>query len=287
MDISVYRPLLLGGLWLATCGCQTHVWGQDAAPDLEETSSPSPGTKNWSDEVTASAERVQLFLTAEAKQPLDMKRVFQWSDPVLPEGASLCLLYLHQGRPVASCKVFANGRSLVHTFVSMSDQPLVARADNEPIWTPDKAGLEFRKVPDLAPAEDAARRRIQMKVIARQFSALTDNDEAARQQAVPELRLLPTPLHRYPQDLASDDGVFDGAVFAFVVGGGNPQLFLVLEAVREDEQAIWRYALSRRTLAKLQVSHRGQKVWAVEFFPWQRMTRTASFGKVNLPVVSR
>ena len=126
-----------------------------------------------------------------------------------------------------------------------------------------------------------------MKAIAREFSAITGDAEAKRQQAVPDLRLLPTPLHRYPKDLKSDDGVVDGAVFAFVVGGGNPQLFLVLEAVRQGEQNHWRYALSRRTLAKLQVFHKGQEVWDVAFFPRGRMTRNANFCKLDRPLTTQ
>jgi hypothetical protein len=168
----------------------------------------------------------------------------------------------------------------------MTDQPLVARAEDETVWSPPKSGLEFHQLAGVSPANNAARRRIQMKAISREFSAITGDAEATRQQAVPELRLLPTPLHRYPDDLKTDDGVFDGAIFAFVVGGGNPQSFLVLEAVREEGQAHWRYALSRRTLAKLEVSHRGQKVWNVEFFPQQKMTPSANFCKINLPVTN-
>ena len=114
--------------------------------------------------------------------------------------------------------------------------------------------------------DDTLRRRVEMTTLARDFSAETGPDEAKRQKATPQLRLLPTPLYRYPQSSSDQDGVVDGAVFCFVVGGGNPQILLVLEAVRQDDKLSWRYALSRRTIAELKVFHRSQEVWQVREF---------------------
>lgn len=279
------RCVLLGQDQDAVLG--QDVPGQDAVLGQTEPDRAETLDENRREAVAVSAERFQLYLNSDAGEPLERRTVFQWADPVLPEGKSLCLLYFSEGRPVASCKVYQTRRSIVHTFVSMTDQRLVARMKDDWVWTPPKSGLEFHQVADVIPADNPARRRIQMKAIARKFSAITGSAEATRQQAVPELRLLPTPLHRYPEDQSSDEGVFDGAVFAFVVGSGNPQVLLVLEAVREGEQTRWRYALSRRTLAKLEVSYQGQRVWEVPFFPQKRMTRVASFCKINMPLTTK
>lgn len=277
-DLMPLCALILGPF---TCAAQDTI---PAPPDNAKEKSPQ---EIRSEEVAASAEQFQLFISAEADEPLEMKQVFQWADPVLPEGRSLCLLYFHQGRPVGSCKVYRTRRKIVHTFISMSNHTLEARLNGEIVWTPPESGLEFQQLVTARPDENPARRRIQMKSIAREFSAITGDAEAKRQQGVNELRLLPTPLYRYPADLKSDDGVFDGAVFAFVVGGGNPQFFLILEAVREDKHTHWRYAFSRRTLAKLEAFHKGDPVWDVEFFPRDRMTPMASFCKIDLPVEER
>lgn len=275
--------LIVGVVILESVTLDLTCHAQDPLTQQPVTQSEdAPADQSLSAAVAASAENIQLFLSPDAKEPLEMKRAFQWADPVLPTGKSLCLLYFHEGRPVASCKVYGTKRSIVHTFISMTDHRLDARDGDTSVWTPPKSGLKFHQLADLVPAKDQTRRRIQMKTIARQFSASTDDGEATRQQAVPELRLLPTPLYRYPAGLESAN-VFDGAVFAFVVGGGNPQILLVLEAVREDGESHWRYALSRRTLAKLEVLYQGQRVWNVEYFPRQRMSQIADFCKVNVP----
>lgn len=278
---GLLKVLVVATLLFRALSCSA----QDAAPAPADPAANSPAEKGG-DAVSASAESIQLFLKSAARKPLEMQPVFQWADPVLPEGKSLCLLYFHQGRPVASCKVYRTRRAIVHTFISMTDQPLVARADGEIVWTPPKSGLEFHRIVGARPSDNASRRRIQMKSIAGEFSAITGDGEAKRQQGLNQLRLLPTPLHRYPDDRKSDDGIFDGAVFAFVVGGGNPQFFLVLEAAGAEGPGHWRYAFSRRTLAKLEVFHKEQPVWDAAFFPRLQMTRNASFCKIDLPLTS-
>ena len=278
--LSLKHLLFLCALF--ACGLLLRpAYGQEA---IGNSDGKSEGQTNLS-KVEASAERIQVSLSDSDHTPLEMKRVFQWSDPVLPEGDNLCLLYLHEGRPVASCKVFANRKAVVHTFVSMTDHRLVARIDGETIWSPPESELKFQRLASAVPADDARRRTIEMKSFARDFSVITGEDEAKRQQGVTDLRLLPTPLLRYAQNRNADDGVIDGAVFGFVVGKGNPQAFLVLEAFRDEKsETCWRYAFSRRTLAKLEAFHKQQEVWNVQFFPWSRMTQSAHFCKVNLPI---
>lgn len=279
---------LVRALCIGSFSCLPQLAAQDT---VQAQSDPAPAASPReirSAAVSASAEQFQLFLNADAEQPLEMKRVFQWGDPLLPESRSLCLLYLHEGRPVASCKVYyGTRRAIVHNFISMSDEPLVARSDDQVVWTPPESGLEFQQLVGVRPDDNPGRRRIQMKAIAREFSAVTGDGEAKRQQGIRDLRLLPTPLYRYPDDLKSDEGAFDGAVFVFVVGRGNPQFLLTLEAVREQGRTHWQYAFSRRTFAKLEVFHKDQAVWDVPFFPQRQMTSFANFCKIYVPLKDR
>jgi hypothetical protein len=120
-----------------------------------------------------------------------------------------------------------------------------------------------------------------LKTIARDFSADMGQGEAQRQKASPELRLLPTPIYRYEVTDSSANGVIDGAVFAFVADGGNPETLLLLEAVRNGPELFWQYAFSRRSNAKLSGLHKGSKVWEVEFIPPALLSSTTGFHRLS------
>lgn len=258
--------------------------GQDS-PDTDDEQT-KPAKRNWSEQVAASVEKFQLLRDDQAK-PLQMVRAYQWANPARPNvlGERLCLLWVSDGRPVASCKIYPTGKSIVHAFVSMTDKPIFARQGETAIWSPPPTPLEFKPIAKVPPPHDSAsRRRIQMKGIAREFTAATGPGEAERQKAVPELRLLPTPLYRYPAGDDGKDGIVDGSVFCFVVGGGNPQMFLILEAVRESGVMRWQYAFSRRTNAKLTADLQGERVWNVAVVRRGDMTSTGDFYKIALPV---
>ena len=122
-----------------------------------------------------------------------------------------------------------------------------------------------------------------MKTIARQFTARTGAGEAKRQKTTPQLRLLPTPLHRYPSTKEDDAQVIDGSVFCFVVEGGNPQIIFLLEAVKDEEGSHWRCGFSRRTFAQLKVFHKDNLIWAVPFFPGRQMRSTGTFHRISIP----
>jgi hypothetical protein len=100
------NALLLGALLLWSLSCGSPVAAQVAAPAPSDPAPAKSPQQDWSEAVSASTEQFQLFLNADAQEPLEMKRVFQWADPVLPEGKSLCLLYFHEGRPMASLPAF-------------------------------------------------------------------------------------------------------------------------------------------------------------------------------------
>lgn len=246
-----------------------------------------PPKKNWSEAIKASAQEISLFADAKADKPLKMITAYKWRNPARPNvlGERLCLLYVNQGRPVASCKVYPTGRLIVHTFISFTDAPLVARKDDAIVWTPPPAAPKFVKLADADPPQvSAAGRRIQLKSIVREFSMKTGPGEAKRQAASPELRLLPQPLYRYQIVDEGQDGIIDGAAFCFVVGGGNPQALLLLEAVRAGDTMYWQYGFSRRTFAKLRAFHQKREVWTAGYLPATRQAATDAFFKLALPV---
>ncbi len=75
-----------------------------------------------------------------------------------------------------------------------------------------------------------------------------------------ELRLLPTPLYRYP---AAKTGVVDGALFALISNAGtDPEVLLILEAREEGGKLRWEYACGRFSDWELHVQRKGTEVYA-------------------------
>ena len=135
---------------------------------------------------------------------------------------------------------------------------LVAEHEGQTIWHPDKAGIELRSFPDAPRPEDSPVKRLsQMKELSRRFACRL----TAEGRKGEELRLLPRPIFRYETDHRD---LVDGALFAYVQGT-DPEVILMLEAVRQDGEFAWRYAFTRRSMLALEADLDGERVWAVPY----------------------
>jgi hypothetical protein len=95
-----------------------------------------------------------------------------------------------------------------------------------------------------------------MRRLAQEFGGHSIDREAKRW----ELRLLPTPLYRYPE---AKTGVIDGALFALVSNAGtDPEVLLLIEARQEGGKLRWEYACGRFSDWELHVERKGQEVWS-------------------------
>ncbi len=212
-------------------------------------------------------EAYSLAVESAPKKELELKKesVFEWSNPVgqgLPQG--VIFLWLRDGRPAALGGVFSHtlprweGRKVLHEFLALDrDKLLVSRpsgALNE--WKP-QAGLERKEFTDTPPPADApAARLVQMKKLAAEFTGQTVDGEKKRW----DLRLLSTPLYRYP---AAKTGVVDGALFALVSDAGtDPEVLLLIEARQKDGKTRWEYACGRFGVCSMYVQHKGKEVWS-------------------------
>ena len=75
------------------------------------------------------------------------------------------------------------------------------------------------------------------------------------------MRLLPTPLYRYP---TAKSGVIDGALFTFVTTAGtDPEVLLLIEARTENGKSRWEYACGRFSDRDLHVDRKGKEVWSM------------------------
>jgi hypothetical protein len=150
------------------------------------------------------------------------------------------------------------GRRLVfHEFHLLADQP-IAPVDLQTgrRWQPDE-GLALLPVPSgPRPAETAAGRLTQMRQIAREFTAHMQADGSW------ELRLLPQPLFRYGEEGAN---VVDGALFTYVwTKGTDPEVVLLLECRKADEDLAWHFAPVRFSNRPVWLEHQGKEVWSAQ-----------------------
>jgi hypothetical protein len=178
---------------------------------------------------------------------LDPSPIMRWTNP-LEEGSIHGVVYVWRlnGRPVVIGQLFSylngkGGRVYCHAMHSLARQneKLTGTRDGNVFWTPDSPGVELFEVPDApAPAATRPLRLIQMRELARRFTAYTE--EASRGKRV--LRLLPTPLDRYPESAENSDG----GLFSLVVGN-DPEVILILEKSAGAESPKWKYGLALST----------------------------------------
>ncbi len=180
-------------------------------------------------------------------------------------GAAILAIWVDQGRPEAMATIFQNGNSICHEFGSLArSKKIVVRDKTRVVWSPGKAGVEFRDLPEApAPAENRAARLRQMKSLAGRFAARLTPAKVG--DGNPEvLRLLPSPLYRYDLKDAKETSPMlrDGGMFAFVMGT-DPEVVLLLEAVEREGKAVWQYALTRATAYAVDASLGDAVVWSV------------------------
>lgn len=208
--------------------------------------------------ITAAGSRGESLQVRRIEQPL-----LRWDNPVsnVPDG-TLFLWTDQQARPVAIVQVFiaaGTDDSWLHEFQSLLDGPFDVRRADQPVWTPERAGIEWKSLPDSpAPVASRAGRLTQMRQFAKRFSAEDDFEGKSRW----ELRLMPTPLHRYG-GADNDNAILDGGLFAYA-HGTDPEALLMLEARTTKSGPAWFYALAPMTGYALRIKDRGTEVWAID-----------------------
>lgn len=209
------------------------------------------------------ATEYSLAVESAPKRALELKKepVFEWTNPVR-RGQGVVFLWLREGRPSALGGIFSwpepglKGQRVIHEFLALDPEKLlVSRPRGNNQWTP-RAGLERKILPDAAaPAATRGARLVQMRRLAQEFTGSESDNKDKRW----DLRLLPTPLYRYP---AAKTGVVDGALFALVVEGTDPEVVLVLEAREEAGKTRWEYACGRFGVISMHIQHKGKEVWS-------------------------
>ena len=211
------------------------------------------------------ADEYSIAIESAPKKALELKRepVFEWSNPTRNGGQQgVVFLWLRDGRPAAVGCMFSSPETVVkspgarrieHELHALDTEKLVVTRDALNQWKPQE-GLARQELPDApAPADTAAARLLQMKKLAAEFTGHTI--DSARKERY-ELRVLPTPLYRYP---VAKTGVIDGALFALVSEAGtDPEVILLVEAREEKGRVKWEYVLGKFSDGEIHVSLKGK-----------------------------
>lgn len=209
------------------------------------------------------AAQYEFFKDSEREQALKLRKepVLTWTNVEKYMGA--VFVWEFGGRPeVIGCigsLQYGNGVSMVfHEFHSLSEQPLpTVRCGGSGSWTPAKPGVELAVASGApAPADTQRQRLTQMRAIAREFRGWMKDKED-----VTELRLLPQPIIRYS---AAERGVVDGAIFAMVWKGTDPEILIVVEDRKRDGARRWEYALARFNYREMWAHYKNREVWRVD-----------------------
>lgn len=190
--------------------------------------------------------------------------LLRWQNHVVQEQDALLFLWTQAGRPVAAAQFFCQETCWIHEFQSLTfpgpDREFIATAQGGSAWAPKVAGQFVAPTPDVIPATTAVQRLHQMKKIAESFTAsddiVVDVDAGRIEKYI--LRLLPTPIYRYPRQ----SEVIDGAIFV-LAQDNNPEILITIECLEQNPQQ-YQVGLTRMTSYALQVTQNGQDIWSCE-----------------------
>jgi hypothetical protein len=180
----------------------------------------------------------------------------RFEDPTRANDQGTLWVWGLSGRPVAVLELYRNtSRDWIYVLNRLTGGPLTARRGDALWWEPREATVRFSALTDAAaPAGSPTQRLVQMRALARRFSAheFWDPDNSRY-----ELRLLPQPLHRYHD---SGKNVRDGALFAFA-NGTNPEVLLLLEACEGPGESGWQFGAARMGHAEIHLLLDGHETW--------------------------
>jgi hypothetical protein len=255
----------------------------------ESTDAPEPASLVAKSEkearLTAMREMAKRFLVRRAadEQRIELFRdepVFRYSDQ--PRGFADATVWCwgSQGRPIVLAKIemarLPNGTPYWNFCVaSLANGNVDVELGKSFRLNTKKAGIEFHAMPAAPqPAEKPAGRQRQMKDLVGQFAA-TINVDVGRDTRQ-EMRLLPTPVHRYSDDAA---GIRDGTIFALTTNGTNPDTLIIIE-LNGPAQTVptWQYGVVRMTTGEVRIRLNGEEVWT-----WAQQPEKETWHYFKLP----
>jgi hypothetical protein len=255
--------MLTSAAWLLILLCTGQA--RPAAEPAEQQLGPEQLAR-WTEFYQREVQQYEIFYDGERgiKLALQPEPVFRWAAPTAGnEYNGAMFVWTHDGRPEvvggvwsAHYKVGSGKRSISHSLHSLAIQPLHANRNEVAWWTPTKPGIELKPIVEAPlPADSDRFRLIQMRSLAREFTATTFLDDLETVKV--EMRMLPQPIYRFESGL---NGPKDGAIFLFL-NDWDPELLLVIESRETADGRLWHYAPARFCYNSALLKHKGQDVW--------------------------
>jgi hypothetical protein len=255
----VLLPLML-------VGSLSYARGQEAADDP-----PAQDAKALTAEFRKQARHMMLQYEFKLPEHPDLKielipePVLYWTNPIAGKWEGAVYLWTVEGRPavIASPLHQTDRRKMAHEFHQLTESPLTGLRNGEVVWRTSESGVAWKLVPGAeAPAATATARGLQMRSLARKFSAKKTGPE----KVVHDMRLLPRPIYRYPAVEGKD--AIDGACF-ILSQTTDPEIVVLLEARKTGAASQWFYALARLNQHEFVVSYDDLPVMNFPFIPFR------------------
>lgn len=194
----------------------------------------------------AKARQIEMLVgDEERKATLLAKPLLRWSNPTAGSVHGEVYLWSENARPVAISSIYRwyhPFKSFTFEVVSTSSTSMQARENDKLLWEAKESGMTWQALDDApVPSKAEGGRLIQMRQIARRFSANLADMRTGGAAVDRRLRLLSQPVYRYQSPEAD---IVDGGLFA-LVEVTDPEVWILVEAVQRDDKTIWQYALAR------------------------------------------
>ncbi len=249
----------------------------DPAIDTGEKPADARLHEKWKEVYREIAQSLEMR-HGETRLELRDVPLLHYSNPVRTIGQHGSLfLWTEGGRPAVLGSVWsavdrqrADVRNITHEFHSLvEDSEIHSSIDGETTWTSGEPGVVWQKLEGTpGPAKSRPARLVQMRELARRLTASITTEEQKG-----ELRLMPQPLYRYPENVA---GEVDGALFVFALAT-DPELVLLVEQSPDADETAWRVAFARFGNLGMEVRDGDRSLWTCE-----RGVRGRSAGKYYL-----
>src|SRR5436190_8646553 len=211
----------------------------------------------WQKYYRQVAGEYQMLFGSERSIPLQLndKPAITYFNPV-GGGQTLGAIFVwtHAGRPEIAGAIWSKRdgdmRRVIHSFHSLSLEPLRAQRHDAIFWAPVQPGIDPVLIAaGPLPAATAPQRLAQMRALAQDFTASTVRGAAER-----ELRMLPQPVYRFENGTADRDG----GLFVWFEDW-DPELLLLMESRTTPEGAKWHASFARFTNLPVAARYKGDK----------------------------
>ena len=252
-------------LALALVACQTGGLRADDPPQAE--------SKVESERAAAAVELARTeagLYTFQMEDPardpvaFQPQAILRWSSPAAGSIHGSVFVWTVRGCPVTVSSIYKWSSPDTHLGIELHAlAPGIASVNRKGVraWVPGSTVPVRKPMPDAPkPADSSAGRLRQLRALAHEFvgSGTLRNGNARN------LRLLSQPIYRYRSE---NPEVIDGGLFAFVEAT-DPEIILVIEAVKGPNGPEWRFAAARMNSTALRLNHKGREVWSAPMMPW-------------------